>query len=233
MATSGNFYVYEHWRLDRDECFYVGKGRGGRAYSMKNRNRHHQAIIAKLGRIGSAFEVRMVAVGLAEDDSFKLERDRIKFWRESGVDLTNLTDGGEGISGFCHREETKRFWSEKRKGVPVSLEGRKKRSLSLRGRPKTKEHAIAAGRAGGLVRRGKKQHAEWIARRVQSMKENGTYSRPELCKPVICTTHNKDFESVSAAAKHYNLPKDYVSSVCRGKRKHTSGLVFRFLETSI
>lgn len=21
-----NFYVYEHWRLDKDECFYVGKG---------------------------------------------------------------------------------------------------------------------------------------------------------------------------------------------------------------
>lgn len=25
MTTSGNFYVYEHWRLDRDECFYVGE----------------------------------------------------------------------------------------------------------------------------------------------------------------------------------------------------------------
>lgn len=29
-----NFYVYEHWRLDRDECFYVGKGTGKRAEAI-------------------------------------------------------------------------------------------------------------------------------------------------------------------------------------------------------
>ena len=28
-ATSANFYVYEHWRLDTGVCFYVGKGRDG------------------------------------------------------------------------------------------------------------------------------------------------------------------------------------------------------------
>lgn len=25
------FYVYEHWRPDKDVCFYVGKGSKGRA----------------------------------------------------------------------------------------------------------------------------------------------------------------------------------------------------------
>lgn len=41
MTTSGLYYVYEHWRLDKDECFYVGKGRGNRAYKMRDRNRFH------------------------------------------------------------------------------------------------------------------------------------------------------------------------------------------------
>lgn len=125
MTTSGTYYVYEHWRLDRDECFYVGKGRGGRAYSMKNRNRHHQAIVAKLIRIGSAFEVRMVATGLAEQEAFSLECERIKFWRDAGVDLTNLTNGGEGISGFRHTDETRAKLSRHNKGMPATFKGRK------------------------------------------------------------------------------------------------------------
>ena len=31
------FYVYEHWRPDHDECFYVGKGKGGRANEAEAR----------------------------------------------------------------------------------------------------------------------------------------------------------------------------------------------------
>ena len=34
MGGGGRFYVYKHWRLDRDECFYVGKESGCRAYDM-------------------------------------------------------------------------------------------------------------------------------------------------------------------------------------------------------
>lgn len=230
MTTSGTYYVYEHWRLDRDECFYVGKGRGGRAFSMKNRNRHHQAIVAKLNHIGSAFEVKMVSVGLLESDAFEIEKERISFWRASGVDLTNLTNGGEGASGLKHTDETKKIWSLQRKGRPVSEEGRLKRSIALKGRPKTKEHAAAAGKAGGMARLGKNQNPEWIAKRIEAMKKNNSFNHARLCKPVICISNGKEFLSVSEAAKFFGLQKDYVSAVCRGKRKHTAGLVFKFKE---
>ena len=79
MTTSNNYYVYEHWRLDRDECFYVGKGHGSRAFSMKNRNKHHQAIVSKLNRIGSAFEVKIVASGLSEEEAFKTLEQSLPF----------------------------------------------------------------------------------------------------------------------------------------------------------
>ena len=231
MANQAPFYVYEHWRLDRDECFYVGKGKGGRAYSMKNRNKHHQAVCAKLGRIGSAFEVKMVSVGLTEKDAFALERERIAFWREANVDLTNLTDGGDGVSGFVHSEETKKLWSSQRKGRPVSEEGKTKRSNTLKGRPKTKEHAMAAGKAGGVARKGMKQSPEWASKRAETRKNHGLNEMPSLQKPVICITDFLEFKSVSDASRHYNIPKDYVSSVCRGKRKHTRNLVFKFKES--
>jgi hypothetical protein len=93
----GRFYVYEHWRLDRDECFYVGKGSGRRAYNMVHRNAHHKAIQSKLNRIGFAIEIRIVACGLNEQEAFALECERIKFWNELGSDLANRTYGGEGV----------------------------------------------------------------------------------------------------------------------------------------
>lgn len=116
MATNTNtFYVYEHWRLDRDECFYVGKGKGRRAYSRSGRNSHWGNIVAKLERIGSGYEIRMVAVGITEQEAFELEARRIDFWRDI-VDLCNKTKGGEGVSGLVMSDEAKRKMSEKAKG---------------------------------------------------------------------------------------------------------------------
>jgi NADPH-dependent glutamate synthase beta subunit-like oxidoreductase len=197
---------------------------------MKGRNCHHKAIVAKLSRIGSALEVKMVAVGLSESDAFTLEIERISFWREAGVDLTNMTDGGEGVSGLCHSDETKALWSAQRKGKAISEEGRLKRSTTMKGVPKSKEHAANAGRMGGIARTGKKQNADWIAKRVKTMKENNSFIHPHRCKAVVCVTYETEFPSVSEAARCYNLQKNYVSAVCRGKRSNTKGLVFKFKE---
>lgn len=112
----GNFYVYEHWRLDRNECFYVGKGSGKRAYDMSCRNKHHQAIRAKMNRIGSAIEVRIVASGLCEKGAFDLEIERIKYWSDAGADLANRTYGGEGVR-YPKSAEHKAKLSEKSRNM--------------------------------------------------------------------------------------------------------------------
>jgi hypothetical protein len=115
MANQQIFYVYEHWRLDRDECFYVGKGCKNRAYSRSGRNTHWANIVAKLERTGSAFEVKFVKTGMTEDEAFSLEKQRILFWKDK-VDLSNKTDGGDGISGFVMPDEAKIKMSKKAKG---------------------------------------------------------------------------------------------------------------------
>lgn len=149
MATR-LYYVYEHWRLDRDECFYVGKGHGGRAYSLKNRNKHHQAIVAKLNKIGSAFEVRMVITGISEDDAFRIEMERIEFWEKSGVDLANLTKGGEGVSGLKMSDEAKEKMRLSKLGKKQSPETIAKRIAPLIGRkqPRDAVEKAAAKRRG-------------------------------------------------------------------------------------
>jgi len=148
-------YVYEHWRLDKDECFYVGKGHGGRAYSRCRKNAHWKNIVNKIERNGYAYEIRFVATGLTEDEAFELEKQRILFWRDIS-DLANLTDGGEGTIGYvwtddqlekiskarignknafgCKRsEETKKKISEAKKGKKLSEETRIKMSISKSG----------------------------------------------------------------------------------------------------
>ena len=143
--------------MDRDECFYVGKGHGNRAYDMRRgRNRHHKAIVTKMHRIGSSVEVRIVADGLIEDEAFQIERERIKFWRDAGVDLANLTDGGEGTVGFKMSDETKAKLSAISKNMPqeqrnkiadaarnISDETRAKMSQAKRNMPKVQREKIA------------------------------------------------------------------------------------------
>jgi len=230
MATSNTYYVYEHWRLDRDECFYVGKGQGGRAYVMKNRNRHHAAIQAKVAREGSAIEVRIVATCLIEQEAFDLECERIRFWRNAGIDLANMTDGGEGPSGLRHSEKTKKLWSEQRKRRPVSEEGRIKRSVTMKGRPKSKEHAANAGRAGGLARKGIVWSKESIEARRLALISSEKFKLANSARriPVICLETNEEFLSANEAALAKNATKSQIYKSCQKNKKTKIGLTFNY-----
>jgi hypothetical protein len=100
MASSGNdYYVYLHRRNDTNDVFYIGKGRGYRSRTKDNRNKWWLAIVAKHG-----YTVEYVEKGLTEYDAYNLEVETIKFYRECGYKLCNLTDGGEGGSGSVRKQ---------------------------------------------------------------------------------------------------------------------------------
>ena len=114
----GEFYVYEHWRPDTATCFYVGKGKDGRAFDKKyNRNKHYLNIVAKLSRLGLLVDIQFVAMNLSEDDAFNLEKERISYWREKKIKLTNLTNGGDGSAGHIQPPLT----DEQRQKLVVAL----------------------------------------------------------------------------------------------------------------
>jgi hypothetical protein len=142
------FYVYEHWRPDTDQPFYVGKGTAGRAYKMGdkgNRNLHHRAIEKKLHNLGLAIEVKIIAAGLTDDDSYDLEMDLISFWRFAGAKLVNRTDGGDGVRN--PPQETREKMRQLRLGTKASEETRAKMRAAQSVRaPQTPEQILKATR---------------------------------------------------------------------------------------
>lgn len=95
------FYVYEHWRTDTNQCFYVGKGVGGRAFEKrKNRNEYYLRIVNKVEKSGHEIKIIVHCDCLDEASAFSMEMERIAFWREKGIELCNLTIGGDGIRGI-------------------------------------------------------------------------------------------------------------------------------------
>ena len=128
---SNVFYVYEHWRPDKDICFYVGKGKGHRAYITWGRNNtHYDRVVKKLARLGMCVEVRLVASALTEYKAFDLEIERIAFWKSCRVELVNKTNGGEGISGFRQSVEHRAYLSKIAKGRKHSEKTKKRMSLA-------------------------------------------------------------------------------------------------------
>jgi len=96
--VTGEFYVYHHKRGDDGRVFYVGKGKGNRAFSSLHRNRWWKFIVAKHG-----FCAELIATGMSEQEAFAFERAEIS--RIGRDNLCNNSDGGEGPAGAKHSEE--------------------------------------------------------------------------------------------------------------------------------
>lgn len=104
-----NFYVYIHRKKSNNEIFYVGKGKDRRAYWKSRRNQYWQNIVNKYGYI-----VEILKDNLTENEAFNLEMETIKEYKKQNINLCNMTNGGEGMTGFKHSEETKRLYSKNR-----------------------------------------------------------------------------------------------------------------------
>lgn len=159
------FYVYEHWRPDTNECFYVGKGQGRRCYKIKDRNKAYNEVCEYLAGRGLSIEVRLIKTNLDEKQAFDLEKERISFWRGSNIVLCNRTDGGDGFSGFVRplgilqTPQSKARLSLARKGIVFSPEHRANLAKKKRGvkRKPFTEQTILKMKAASLERERKKR----------------------------------------------------------------------------
>lgn len=160
---TNSYYVYAYVRLDGTP-YYIGKGKGKRAYSK----RHSVWVPTR-----ESGQIVILENNLTEVGALAIERRLIRWWgkKHEGGLLYNKADGGEGKTGYGvsrpHTEETRqkiskakmgksytgltaanRETGEKRRGIKLSKETCQKISEAQKGRVMTEEHKANLSKAG-------------------------------------------------------------------------------------
>jgi hypothetical protein len=164
------FVVYADYKATTGEIFYVGKGNASR-YGIKQRdNRRWKFTVAKHG-----FVRKILHNGLQEWAAFELEIAAIAFYGradEKRGPLVNISDGGEGSSGYRHTSE-----------ALAKMSVASKRNVRT---PQWRAN-IGAGHKGKTIPLHAKQ-----AQRSKVVAMTG--------KPVTCLTTGAVFDSINGAA---------------------------------
>jgi hypothetical protein len=135
-----NFYTYAYLRKDGTP-YYIGKGKGNRAFKKGK---------GEIQPPKDKSRILFLKTNLAEDEAFKHEIYMITVFGRKDLGtgtLWNFTDGGEGVSGLIHSEETKKKQSEANSGensplfgVPKTEEQKKKQSEAMSGKYTGEKH---------------------------------------------------------------------------------------------
>ena len=102
--------LYEHWRTDLNECFYVGASwtnEDDRPYEMKDRGSDHVKIQNEIKDNGASIEVRLIECShLSDDELDEFETLQIAYWKDLiGDRLVNKAKGGRVGWGFAWSDE--------------------------------------------------------------------------------------------------------------------------------
>jgi hypothetical protein len=172
-----DFYVYGYVRSNGSEhgpagsFYYIGKGKGHRKYQTKNRNvpvpNNPQNIIT-------------FSEGMHESDALQSEMLLIHLFGRidncTGC-LRNLTDGGDGLSGWVPSDETKAKMSSSRTGMTHTFETKAKIAAARRGKTLTPENKakLLASRLG-------KKHSPEVRAKIAEASRRRTHSQETKAK---------------------------------------------------
>lgn len=218
---NNNYYVYVYYRLDTNEPFYVGKGKGDRWKHFKGRNRHFINIVDKIPTT-----VIIEKENLTENEAFYWEEKIIEIlvfeygfsidilnnrYNDHYCHLVNKTWGGEGVSRTWNEKERKRK-SELFKGENNPMYG--------------KTHSEETKRKLSETRKGKgcgednpfygKHHTEETKKKTRGKNNYGA-------KQVICITTGKIFDTVKEGGKYYKCSPSTIIECCKNKKSKSAG----------
>lgn len=167
------FYTYIHFRKDSGLPFYIGKGKGNRLFTKTKRNTHWKNIANKHG-----FKAEICSQWNTENEALEHEKFLIACFKDIGIPLTNMTDGGEGTSGWKPSESWRKKRSDWQKtnfvNPMLNSESIEKRRKTMIGRCLSDSHKKNIGKAsiGNKSRTGLKNTIESNLQRSQKLLGN-------------------------------------------------------------
>lgn len=217
------YYTYIHLRPDTNAVFYVGRGKGKRAYHPYNRNRHWQNVVKKNKGV---FDVVIVDTDLTHLESAKKEIELIAFYERHT--LTNLSDGGEGNNGWMPSEETRSKISNWHKGKVVSESTRQKISQVVTGtikgpRPEHVKQKISAANSGngnGMFGRKITEEAK------QKQRDKLTGSQNYLAKPIINLQTGIFYDTLQQASDSIGIKRGTLWAMIAGRNNNKTSFIY-------
>ena len=219
--------MYEWYLVDTGEVFYVGKGSGKRFKSISNRNANFKKIYDEY-----KCDVRIKCNNLTEAQAFKKEKETIKYYKtKDNCRLTNLTDGGEGCSGWIppqiYRDKQsmihKKQWQD---------ENYKEKMLKIRRDPngvyKSNEFR---NKISNLVKGSKNPNYGnfWSEEQKNNLrikqKGNPVYKNENNpnAKKIICLETGEIFDCVKMAKEKYKVKSETSFSIALRNSARTAG----------
>jgi hypothetical protein len=198
-------YTYIHRRESDNAIFYTGKGKGRRAWSTHGRSEHWHRVKAKHG-----CKVEIVAPWPTEAETFEHEKFLISCFRAMGEPLVNLTEGGEGATGF---KFTERQLAHRKK---IANSPETKRATAARLKAYNRQPHVVANKIARL--------------KARNMANSGDKS--PVSKRVMCIETGQAFPTLTLAAA-WASEKGVgwmVSAAASGKRKSAYGHTWKFME---
>jgi hypothetical protein len=242
------FYTYMHYTKDDNRLFYIGKGKGRRAWAKVGRNTHWVNTVKKHG-----YTVELCAEWPTEAEALAHEYFLIQCFRDLGHKLVNVTAGGDGVSGAKHTDESrkrisdslkKNTWSQQRrddhkkrmqarKGVSFSDEHRALLSKRAMGRVATEEtrakisafhkgrthtDAAKANMRTAQSNRSKRRHTEETKERLKAINKGKQLTAEQREKQLAGIRSQESRDKLSKANKGKTLSADHRAKISEALR---------------
>jgi hypothetical protein len=216
MITPNVYYTYAYLRVDGTP-YYIGKGKGKRAWSRGGRSIRPPKDTSR---------ILVLKEGLTEQEAFKHEVYMIAVLGRKDLGtgiLHNKTNGGEGVSGYSHTDEAKKNIGKAQVGLLNTNYGN----------PGAARHITGLSGENspnwGITRT--KEFRE-KAREVKMGEKNPMYGvkgeNNHSSKKVQCLTTGEIYASAAEASEKTGVCRMLIGKCCRGERKTTKGLEWGF-----
>ena len=194
--------VYRHRRLDTNEIFYVGIGKSKyRATNKSKRSEFWKRITNK-----TDYSVEIIAKVETWELACELEQFLIQEYGRKDLGtgtLVNMTDGGEGMFGHKHSEETKLKMSKVNRGKKFSKETKLKMSEAHKGKKMSEE-----------------------AKSKMTLAKKGNTNKKG--KTIICTETGNIWYTIGSCAIDNGLNKSTLRAMLNGQNPNKT--TFKYLE---